>query len=1287
MIRILRRLLKYVLYTASGLLIALAIAVGLFRLFLPRLPEYQAEIKSWTSEAIGLQVEFSGMNARWGLSGPELAFYNAELNRPGSPSSLVAAEEVRVGVALMRLLGEGALVVDRVVVKDTNIDVEQLDDGSWLVQGSTTDSLFGDGAGIAGARPDIEIVAENISITLLRPGADAPQLFSVPRALVSIDDKRIALDGTLRLPADLGRQLRLSATRVLTLPAPQLHWDLQVEADDVKLAGWMAAMPASERQLRSGAGDIDLAVDYANGRVRNASANVALAGVALGDGGPFDIDGRFELNLAADGWLVAAEEYRVSTEDGTWPESSLRVEASTDADDRIVMLDVRASWFDLSAHALVSPWLPEAQRQRLAAVDPSGIVTDLAATITDVQTDAPKFDVAAELANVGFAAGAERPGMRGFSGLLRANRRGGRLEMQSRDLTVELPGYVPEPVAIEYVEGTVIWRRSDRQTTVLSDSIRIGNDVFRSQSNVQVTLPAGDLSPVIDLASTWSVSDVAAVANYIPQKIIKPKLYDWFQSALVEGSIPVGKTTLSGPLDKFPFDGGEGQFLIESSVRNLTFKYQTRWPAATQADMQIVLDGTRLYSERNQFFIEGNRSVDAQVEIADVREPVLRIAALSTGTLETIRQFSMQSPIDDMLGGQLDRISVSGDASFALDLVVPLRDSRSFDFTTVIRSNNGTLAIDGFAPPFTDLIGTVTISRDDISSAALGATFLGQPVGIRLARSEEPAFSVVAAVDGYVTANGLINELGMPFDGIISGGAEYAASILFPRGKQQSPSPLTIRIESDLEGLGVDLPVPAGKPRESTLQVQGDIRFLPGGGVIESAGFAENQTAWQLAFARGDDGWDFDRGVVTLGRDVMEPAETRGLHIRGSTDTVRFEDWLALSRSGARKTGAADRIRSIDLTIANFHAIGQHLEGHNVRVDRSAQDWLVQVDGDDIAGSLFVPYDFGSGRAMVLEMERLHLPGDETAADEPSTVDPRGLPPMSVKAGDFALGARNFGALEASIERVPGGLQATTITSKDDSFEITATASWIADESEPLGSRTSTTGTLTSRDVMQTMRRLDLEPGISSDSMGVQFDVSWSGGPRARFLDVLDGDVQVRFGPGQLEEVEPGAGRVFGLMSIVALPRRLSLDFSDVFNKGFGFDKIDGSFRIDDGETYTCDLSLEGPAADIGIVGRAGLGSRDYEQAAVVSANFGNTLPIVGAVVAGPQAAAALLIFSQIFKKPLQEVSQVYYAIGGTWDEPVVESTSATEFADRGVMAGCVADGVAAPDKLQGDAR
>ena len=98
----LRRVIRIGAYLAGGLVIVLAIAVGLFRLFLPRLPEYQEDIKGWASAAIGLYVEFSGMDARWGLSGPEVEFYNAELIAPDTMARIIAAEQVSVGVAPAR---------------------------------------------------------------------------------------------------------------------------------------------------------------------------------------------------------------------------------------------------------------------------------------------------------------------------------------------------------------------------------------------------------------------------------------------------------------------------------------------------------------------------------------------------------------------------------------------------------------------------------------------------------------------------------------------------------------------------------------------------------------------------------------------------------------------------------------------------------------------------------------------------------------------------------------------------------------------------------------------------------------------------------------------------------------------------------------------------------------------------------------------------------------------------------------------------------------------------------
>jgi uncharacterized protein (TIGR02099 family) len=1279
------RLIKFSAYTAAFVVILLAIAVGLFRLFLPRVPEYQDEIKGWASAAIGMQVEFSGMDARWGLSGPELQFYDAELIRLDSGARIIEAEEVGIGVGLMRLLFEQALVVDRLIIRNTSVDIRQLDDGNFLIQGIATDELLGAFATQSETPATIEVIGDDIELRFMQPGSTRPHFFAVPRVRVSVDENRIAVDADIRLPNELGRALSLSATQILDAPVAGRNWDISVDAESVSLKGW-SGLSSGNRRFESGVGDIDLSLAIANGRVTTATAELDFIDIALLDGDFFDVSGRVEVDVTVNDWLLAANEFVLTSERQEWPETTWRVETSVDRDGNVVMLDVAASYLVLDDLGLIAPWLTDDVRNKLADYAPSGTVRNLIATVSEFDSDLPRFNVSVELDQVGIAAVEKLPGVRGFSGFLRANRGGGRLEISSVGLEVRAPTHLPDMIEVDQAQGTVIWRNSNNRTIILSDSIAITNEFFESQSNVELVLHQDGSSAEMDLASTWSISDLTQAKRFIPQTGMNQKLYDWFQMALVDGSIPQGTTTLNGPLDKFPFDGGEGRFLMEASVRDMTFKYHPLWPATEQSDMKVILDNARLYTTQNRSLSAGIVVVDADVNIPDLRDPVLSIKSSSTGSLDSIRNFSMRSPIAEVFGGQLDRVKISGDASFTLELTMPLKRERAqeFEFTSRIRTDNGTLAIEGFDPQISELIGDVTIEREHISSEGLGGRFLGEEVSISLQPSDDPRFSVAAFTEGRVTADGLVHELGVPAEGLISGATNYRTRILFPSGKVDDPAPLTIKIDTDLEGMALLLPEPVGKSADSALQVSGDIRFLPNGEGIESAGFAENRIAWELAFEPQENGdptgetsqaWDFDRGAVALGGDAIEPADTRGLHIRGSTEVVRLEDWLNLSHGTEKKTGAETRIRSIDLLVDDLYIVGQHLKGHRVKVDRSAQDWLVQLDGEDVVGSVFVPYDFGGDRAMVLDMAKMRLPGDDSGTPSVSDMDPRKLPPMQLTAAEFAFGDRNLGAVKVTLEKTEGGLVATSISSTDATFGVFATGRWLADDNDPLGSHSFVTGSLTSTDVLQTMQRLNYTPGIDSNDMSMSFNLDWSGSPRADFFDVLDGEVQVQFGDGQLEEVEPGAGRVFGLMSVVALPRRLNLDFRDVFKKGFGFDTIAGTFRIDDGVTYTCDLFLEGPAADIGIVGAADMANRTYDQTAIVSANVGNTLPIVGAVVAGPQVAAALLIFSQIFKKPLQEMGQVYYAISGSWDEPTVESTDSNAFIESGENAGCISDG------------
>jgi uncharacterized protein YhdP len=239
---------------------------------------------------------------------------------------------------------------------------------------------------------------------------------------------------------------------------------------------------------------------------------------------------------------------------------------------------------------------------------------------------------------------------------------------------------------------------------------------------------------------------------------------------------------------------------------------------------------------------------------------------------------------------------------------------------------------------------------------------------------------------------------------------------------------------------------------------------------------------------------------------------------------------------------------------------------------------------------------------------------------------------------------------------VASGVRVTKLATTSPAFTAEGSGQWLLTD---FGHQSQLDFTLHSTDVAATLTALAFESSLAATEAQVVASVSWPGPPGPRFKEQLTGDVQIKVGKGQLTSVQPGAGRMFGLLSVAALPRRLSLDFRDVFEKGLAFDEIHGDFTLDGGNAYTNNLALEGPAADVGIVGRTGLVTRDYDQTAVVYANVGSSLPVAGALAAGPAVGAALLLFSEIFKKPLKAMSSTHYRITGSWDEPVVERVNA----------------------------
>ncbi|NLG59908.1 MAG: hypothetical protein GX538_07075, partial [Gammaproteobacteria bacterium] len=132
-------------------------------------------------------------------------------------------------------------------------------------------------------------------------------------------------------------------------------------------------------------------------------------------------------------------------------------------------------------------------------------------------------------------------------------------------------------------------------------------------------------------------------------------------------------------------------------------------------------------------------------------------------------------------------------------------------------------------------------------------------------------------------------------------------------------------------------------------------------------------------------------------------------------------------------------------------------------------------------------------------------------------------------------------------------------------------------------------------------------------------------------------------------------GRLLGLLSIAELPRRLSLDFRDFFDRGFAFNRIEGRIDVEAGSARSDGLVMDGPAATIRIAGRTDLHGRTYDQTVEVLPKSGNVLTAVGAIAGGPVGAAVGAMANAVLRKPLSGHGATTYRITGAWDEPQVE--------------------------------
>jgi uncharacterized protein YhdP len=198
------------------------------------------------------------------------------------------------------------------------------------------------------------------------------------------------------------------------------------------------------------------------------------------------------------------------------------------------------------------------------------------------------------------------------------------------------------------------------------------------------------------------------------------------------------------------------------------------------------------------------------------------------------------------------------------------------------------------------------------------------------------------------------------------------------------------------------------------------------------------------------------------------------------------------------------------------------------------------------------------------------------------------------------------------------------------------------------------------------LRHLDYASYLEQAPGGVLARLSWPGGPADLNRAALEGEVEVKIGKGSLLEVDPGVGRVLGILNLGALGRRLTLDFTDLFDRGFVFEGITGKLAIHAGGAELRDpLVIEGSAAEVRITGRANLIEETLDQVATVTPSLGGGVALASAIVAGPLVGAAVLLADKASGGALDVIGRHSYDIRGPWANPDIQPRDRQEPAAR----------------------
>ena len=932
----------------------------------------------------------------------------------------------------------------------------------------------------------------------------------------------------------------------------------------------------------------------------------------------------------------------------------------------------------------------------------SGLLHDVEFTFSGALTRINDWSIKASATDVDFKSLETLPALNNLNGELRANKDRGSFNFTAVNSTFEWNKFYESPLPIDSAKGFFTWHRDENGALVVemqqgqltdpnlnlydlsaemvfargNSRVSSFGDLFTVDSVKDLSYHDGDIvvsgsqrSPQplnLKADAKFDVSDMSALHRYLP-KVDKLKAFrGWVRKAYKQGQLENGRARYQGALTPKAIENGDAELEILADFKNVTVDYAPNndWPPAENSDGSTVLKNDFLTVTPTKLELNGDEVTDGYLTIERIfyRDIVLKLRGKTSTSLSKGMAFVFQGPLikPENRPQVLPVQPTGGQVDIDVSLALPLAKGGKVSVTGTSTVRNGDVILPE-GVPLTDINSVIEFTEDTIKAENITATFLGGKTSASL-HTVTPAQPPVMQLKGQgeMVMSELTPWMGEHLLTWFEGKANWEGSL------DIDGENLVVNSRSALVGVEITAPKPLAKSAESPSLFT--LSMDLGGKRSDGQTPASSLAVTLENLLRADFSEDlaiespslFDKALIQVGTVEQPVSLPEGVNfdieyaqldldelIESVIDLAVFEPL-----NPTENTDFLDALRSVQISTPNaismYRPFGQF---EAVARSKDGWGWSGTLTGDNIEGSLsMLPredvgrYNFDLAKLIINPLGDVDVP---VTPIDPSLM-PADYPAFDMKIKRFRMDGRELGALSLSGRPTEESWKLEQFSMNHNGISTTAAGQWANSESS--SSITAFDFSTSIEEAENVLTDMDFDGYIKKGRGAFGGTVSWPGAPHEFDYSRLNGNFDLFLKDGELVQVEPGGGKLLGLLNFNAIARRLIFDFRDVFASGLQFDRMRYRGLITNGEAILQDAFILTPAVFVRMEGKLDLDKELIDMDVHISPELGGNLTLLSAL-ANPTAGAVVFITSQLFKDDMRRASFKSYQAKGTWED------------------------------------